>query len=204
MIATLAIIWTLHVAAMLTPGANVLLITQLSASGNARGAACAALGITAGAAIWSSSAVLGVHTLFTAFPSVRILIQVAGALYLFYLALRLWRSQSSVPGPTALFSSTRAFRMGLFTNLSNPKSALFFGSVFSAALPVSPAAPVLFGVIALIVLNALWWHLLLAYVFSRAPVQSGYAAQSGLLSRLAGALLGALGVGLLIASLREV
>jgi threonine/homoserine/homoserine lactone efflux protein len=89
------------------------------------------------------------------------------------------------------------------TNLSNPKSALFFGSVFSAALPTTPDAIVLAAAVMLIVLNALCWHLLLAFLFSRKAVQAGYAAKVGLFARLAGAIVGALGMSLLVASLSE-
>lgn len=38
---------------------------------------------------------------------------------------------------------------------------------------------------------------------SRATIRAGYAAQRGLFSRLAGAAVGALGMSLLVASLRE-
>jgi threonine/homoserine/homoserine lactone efflux protein len=203
MLSTFATIWFLHVAALLTPGANVLLVSQLAASGARRSAVYAAWGITVGAAIWSSAAVLGVSALFAAFPAARLVLQVAGAMYLLYVATRLWRSRSARPanadGPTI----ARAFRAGLLTNLSNPKSALFFGSVFSAALPANPGAGLLAAAVLLVVLNALAWHLLLAFIFSRKAVQAGYAAQRGVFTRVAGAVVGALGLSLLFASLRE-
>ena len=68
MVSTFVTIWLLHVAAMLTPGANVLLVTQLAASGQRRSASYAALGVASGAAIWSTAAVLGVTALFAGFP----------------------------------------------------------------------------------------------------------------------------------------
>lgn len=204
MLSTLLTIWLLHMAALITPGANVLLISQLAASGQTRGATQAALGVATGAAIWSSAAVLGVHALFAAFPAFRLGLQWAGALYLLYIASRLWRSTSS---PTAAaappMGGWRAYRLGLLTNLSNPKSALFFGSVFSTALPAQPGSGMLAAAVLLIVCNAAAWHLGLAYVFSRRRVQASYAAQRGWIGRVAGATLGALGIGLLVASLRE-
>jgi threonine efflux protein len=204
MLSTFVTIWLLHVAALITPGANVLLVSQLAASGQQRSAMRAALGVAAGAAVWSSAAVLGVHALFVAFPTVRLVLQVAGALYLLYIASKLWRAQAAVADSSAPdLPAWRAFRLGLLTNLSNPKSALFFGSVFSAALPPEPTAVMLAGAVVLIVGNALVWHLGLAYVFSRRRVQAGYAAQRGIVGRLAGAALGALGLSLLFASLRE-
>lgn len=45
MLSTLIGIWLLHVAALLSPGANVLLVSQLAASDRAGSAAFAALGI---------------------------------------------------------------------------------------------------------------------------------------------------------------
>jgi threonine efflux protein len=200
MLSTFITIWLLHVAALITPGANVLLVSQLAASGQPKSAMRAALGVAAGAAVWSSAAVLGVHALFVAFPTVRLVLQVAGALYLLYIASKLWRAQAAVAdSSTPAMPAWRAFRLGLLTNLSNPKSALFFGSVFSAALPPEPGAAMLAGAVALIVANALFWHLGLAYVFSRRRVQAGYAAQRGIVGRLSGAALGALGLSLLVA-----
>jgi hypothetical protein len=62
-----------------------------------------------------------------------------GGAYLLYLANRLWRSK---PGPTeqapVAVSRMKAFRLGLLTNLSNPKAALFFGSVFATSFPAHP------------------------------------------------------------------
>jgi len=79
---------------------------------------------------------------------------------------------------------------------------VFFGSVFSAALPDHANAGLFVAVAVLVVVNALWWHLLLAYLFSRKSVQSGYAAKRTLFTRLAGAVVGGLGLALLLGSLR--
>lgn len=203
MLTTFATIWVLHVAALLTPGANVLLVSYLAATGNRSSAAYAALGVTIGAFIWSSAAVLGINALFAAFPAARMLLQVTGALYLLFVASRLWRASAPTAQKPEPLSAARALRAGLLTNLSNPKSALFFGSVFSAALPANPSAAVLVAAVALVVVNALSWHLLLALVFSHKAMQAGYAAQRGAFARLAGAVVGGLGLSLLVASVRE-
>jgi threonine/homoserine/homoserine lactone efflux protein len=204
MLTTLLTIWLLHVAALVTPGANVLLVSQLAAGDRARSAAFAALGVAVGAALWSGAAVLGVDAVFAAFPRFRLALQVAGAAYLLYIASRLWRAGPAATGNAASSPSpAAAFRLGLLTNATNPKSALFFGSIFSAALPARPGATLLVCAVALVVLNALSWHLFLAYVFSRGRVRQAYARQSRLLNRLGGALAGGFGLSLLAASIRE-
>ena len=66
MATTFVSIWFILVAAMLSPGANVL-ITQPAASDRTRSAAFGALGMTVGAGIWATSAVLGINVLFQSF-----------------------------------------------------------------------------------------------------------------------------------------
>ncbi|WP_411879597.1 LysE family translocator [Polaromonas sp. YR568] len=204
MFSILFTIWFLHVAAMMSPGANVLLVSQLAASDRARSAVFAALGVTAGAAIWSLCAVLGVNAIFQVFPGLRLALQVAGGLYLLYVASRLWRSGSAaLDGRGPAVSSAAAFRLGFLTNITNPKSALFFGSVFAASFPAAPSAGLQAAAVAMIITNALCWHLLLAYLFSRERVRLAYSGARGTFNRIASVAVGALGLGLLAASLRE-
>ena len=204
MISTLLTIWLLHAAALLSPGANVLLVSQLAASDRGRSAVFAALGVTLGALLWASFAVLDVHAVFGAFPGLRLGLQVLGGVYLLYVAARLWRSRGAeLVDSAVVVSRSAAFRLGFLTNITNPKSALFFGSVFTASFPAAPGLALQVSAVAMIVINALCWHTLLAYLFSRPRVRAGYARSRNTANRLASALLGALGVGLLVATFRE-
>ena len=205
MFSTLATIWVLHVAAMMSPGANVLLVSQLAASNNAPNAMRAALGVAVGAAIWSASAVLGVNAVFSAFPSVRLGLQVVGGVYLLWVASRLWRANGpDLSEAVVEMSGWAAFRRGFLTNITNPKSALFFGSVFAASFPAAPSHTLQIAAVVMIVINALTWHTLLAYLFSRSRVRQAYARHKARANRVAGLLLGTMGAGLLAVSLREV
>lgn len=204
MISTLFTIFCLHVAAMMTPGANVLLISQLAASDRSRSAAFAALGVTVGAAIWATCAVLGINAIFQAFPWLHLALQVTGGLYLLYVASRLWRSGGmELNGSAPYVSSTAAFRLGFLTNITNPKSALFFGSVFAASFPVTPSPILQVAAVTMIVINALCWHSLLAYFFSRSRIRAAYSRASRISNRIASVAVGALGLSLLVVSLRE-
>lgn len=55
----------------------------------------------------------------------------------------------------------------------------------------------------MVVVNALCWHLLLAYAFSRGRVRIAYARARNFANRIAAAVVGVLGLGLLAATLRE-
>lgn len=204
MLSTFITIWILHVAAMVSPGPNVLLVSQLAASDRARSAAFAALGVTCGAGLWATCAVLGVNVVFVAFPGLCLALQIAGGVYLLYVAIRLWRSSgAALVGPASSVSSWAAFRRGFLTNITNPKVALFFGSIFAASFPAAPGPMLQASVVAMVVLNALCWHTLVAYLFSRERVRAAYARTRGVANRTASFVMGALGLSLLVESLRE-
>src|SRR6185295_10808026 len=95
MLSTFATIWVLHVSAMMSPGPNVLLVSQLAASDRARSAVLAAVGVACGATLWATCAVLGVHVVFVVFPGLRLALQITGGVYLLYVAIRLWRSSGA-------------------------------------------------------------------------------------------------------------
>lgn len=201
MFRTLVAVWLLHLAALLMPGPNVLLVSQLAATGDRRAAACAAAGVAIGAGIWSCAAGLGVGALFAGLPAFRLALQFMGAGYLIHAGLRMWRDPPPPGAAPGRLSRRRALQAGLLTNLSNPKAALFFGGVFTAVLPARPGGALLLASIALVLANAMAWHLLLALFFSRRRVQTAFALRRVAFSRVAGAALGAFGVSLLVSAL---
>lgn len=204
MLTSLVAIAVLHWVVLVTPGANVLVVSQLAASGYRRAACFAALGVTVVAVVWASLAVLGVHAVFVAHPRLRAMLQVAGGLYLCYVAVRLWRSGVSAQQVSqSELAPFAAFRLGFLTNILNPKSALFFGSVFATALPAETSAFLLAAAVAVVFVNALGWHLFLAVAFSQPKVQAAYARQRKALNHVASALVGTFGMRLLLSTLTE-
>jgi threonine efflux protein len=118
--------------------------------------------------------------------------------------VRLWKSGVNVADAAGIrMSPAAAFRLGFLTNIMNPKSALFFGSVFATALPLQPSSELLAAAVAVVVVNALFWHMLLAIAFSHRLVQAMYARQRLIISRIAGALVGVFGLRLLFAVASE-
>ncbi|APV51887.1 lysine transporter LysE [Betaproteobacteria bacterium GR16-43] len=204
MLATLITVWLLYVAAMVSPGANVLLVSQLAASGQVRSARFAGVGVAAGAGIWATCAIFGVNAVFQAFPVLRNALQLAGGLYLLYLASRLWRSGGMAwTADAAIVSRAAAFRLGLLTNITNPKAALFFGSVFAASFPAQPSMALQVSAVTVVVASALAWYSMLAYLLSRSRIRAAYARTHRVTSRVASITFGALGLGLLSQALTQ-
>jgi threonine efflux protein len=204
MLTTLLTVALLHWFVLVTPGPNVLVVSQLAADGHRKAACFAALGVTLVAVAWSLLAILGVNAVFAAHPRLRLALQIAGGVYLCYVAVRLWRARAST-GKTLSSSvaPTAAFRLGFFTNIMNPKSALFFGSVFATALPPQPSTALLVAVVTMVLVNAFCWHMFLAFAFSHHRIQAVYATQRKVLNRVAGALVGAFGLRLIVTTVGE-
>lgn len=204
MFRTLLTVWLLYLGAMVSPGPNVLLVSQLAASAGRRTAGFAGLGVAVGAGVWASCAVLGVHAFFLTFPRMRLALQLIGAVYLLYIATRLWRSSAASTGSlVSARSPWVAFRMGALTNLTNPKAALFFGSVFATSFPAQPSAVLQLGSVAVVVFSAVGWYSVLAFLFSRDSVVQRYARASSLISRVASACFGTIGMSLVYGTIRE-
>lgn len=205
MLTTFLTIAVLHWVALVTPGVNFVLILQLAA-GSPRSVSLAAVaGITTVTFLWALLAILGMGAAFSAHPALRQAFQIAGGAYLCYVAWKLWRSPAAVATEVKAVTTSRAaaFRMGFITNVFNPKTALFFGSVFATALPPSPGPVVLTGAVLLCWFNAVVWHVFLALAFSHGRVQSAYQRGRTVFNRGAAGLVGAFGLRLLVTTMQE-
>ncbi len=204
MLPSLIAIALLHWAVLLVPGFNVVLLAQL-AGGQRRATALAAVaGMTTATFAWATLAVMGIGVVFSTQPMLRQAVQVAGGLYLLYLAFNLWRSGASVAAePQGTLSNSAAFRVGFMTSALNPKIALFYGSVFATALPPSPSWVHVASAVALVYFNSVVWHTSLAFAFSQKAVQRAYLRNFARLTKVSGAVVGAFGLRLIVGTLQE-
>lgn len=205
MLTTFLTIAILHWVALVTPGVNFVLILQLAAGSPRSVSLSAAAGITTVTFLWALLAILGMGAAFSAHPALRQAFQIAGGAYLCYVAWKLWRAPAAVATEVKAVTTSRAaaFRMGFITNVFNPKTALFFGSVFATALPPSPGPAVLAGAVLLCWFNAVVWHVFLALAFSHGRVQSAYQRGRTVFNRGAAGLVGAFGLRLLVTTMQE-
>ena len=131
--------WFIHLLAAASPGPTILMAARTGANEGMRSAVFLSLGFGLGMLVWAIAALFGLALLFQVAPAVFWGFKLAGGLFLLWLALQMWRHASD-PLPEASLSSTprsaaSAIRLGLATQLSNPKPALFFGAVFPGTIP---------------------------------------------------------------------
>ena len=94
-------------------------------------------------------------------------------------------------------------RLGLVTNLLNPKSALFYSSVFAAVLPVEAPVNIQAAVVLLVLFNAVLWHSFLAKALSNERAKAFYVRQQRGLNRFAALCFGLFGARLLVQGVKE-
>ena len=117
----------------LTPGPDVLYIVSNSLRTGVRAGIVAGLGITAGCFVHIVAAAVGVGTLMATSAAAFTVLKVIGAAYLLYLGVRMVLSRPQPPADldaVAAAGGERSLKTiflgGFWTNVLNPKVALFF------------------------------------------------------------------------------
>lgn len=177
-LAAFATAWFLHLLAAASPGPAVLMTARTGVTEGFRTAALLAVGIGAGAVVWAVAALFGLALLFELAPAALWAFKIAGALFLLWLAVGMWRHAAEPLGSAGADAMPRsrgsALRLGLFTQLANPKPAVFFGAVFIGTVPPGTTWPWLAALLAAVFLNELACNLVVARAFSFTAVRAGY------------------------------
>ncbi|WP_203296483.1 LysE family translocator [Luteirhabdus pelagi] len=124
----------------ISPGPdNIYVLTQSLTNGVKSGIATTA-GLISGCIVHTTLLAFGISAIITASPNIFYAIKVFGAIYLLFLAYRVFRSDASISitekreTPQTSVSYARLFRIGVTMNLVNPKVMLFFLAFFPAFL----------------------------------------------------------------------
>ncbi len=137
---TLVVFALACVALTATPGPDMLLIASRSASQGRLAGLATYIGIAFGLYCHALAAAFGLSKLFLAAPIAYDAVRIIGAIYLLYLAWGALTSNGNASElkKTRLISFWVMFRQGMFTNLLNPKVALFVLALFPQF--IEPAA----------------------------------------------------------------
>nr|CRH05643.1 Threonine efflux protein [Candidatus Magnetococcus massalia] len=202
---TLLSVASIWIVAVITPGPNFLLTLQTTLSHSRQHALYGVVGIAIGTALWGSAGFLGIALLFQAAPWLYVGVKVVGGGYLIYLGIRLlWSSYHPAPQQTSRTVTNGGrwamLRIGLWTNLSNPKSALFVSSLFASTLSQTPSLGQGIATIAIMTTLSFSWYALVALLFSTPRITQLYQQAKQRIDRMAGVLF--IGFGSLLASQR--
>lgn len=190
-----------HLLAVVSPGPTFLVVARTAAGGSRLAAMVAALAVGIGAVTWAAAALFGLQALLVRFDWLYVALRIAGGLYLVYVGVMLIRhaghgepTAALAVGATSAPSLARVFRAALMVQFSNPKVAVFFGSVFLTLLPVGAPAWTTAAVLAIVFANEVGWFSLVALLFSGGAVRAAYRRARVWIERLTGGVLAALGL----------
>lgn len=203
--ALLSLVATLALGTI-SPGPSFVMIARTSVARSRAHGVAAGIGIGAGGTCFAAAALIGLHAVMLAVPMVYVALKIVGGLYLCYLGWRIFngaRQPLTLDGASDADAASlrRAFTLGLATQLSNPKAAIVYASVFAALLPKSYG--IAFAATALLAVFAIetGWYVLVAYTLSSAGPRSIYLNCKTAVDRATGFVLVALGVKLLVSDI---
>lgn len=198
------------VAMIVAPGPDVVQVIRVAPRSTRAGIMCA-LGICTGIVVWLTASLAGLSTLIAARPSLLGLLQLVGGGFLLWMAYGSIRSglmqrssalnsarstsQDSMENAGSFdeedITAGRAYKLGLLTNLSNPKALVFFGAVFAQFIrPDMGLEWTVFIAIILTVVSVAWFSTFALIVRAAARFLTKYSAHLDIGS---GLIFGALG-----------
>lgn len=161
-----------------SPGPATLAIAGTSMGAGRRAGLALASGITTGSLAWSLAAAFGLGALMLANAWALEIVRFFGAAYLLYLAFRSARSalRRGEGEAVALKGGLSAlYAKGLALHLTNPKAILFFGALYSLAIPADASPSTLAAVVGAIGLQSFAIFHGYALLFSTPALARGYA-----------------------------
>lgn len=201
--AILANLLLIHLLMAMVPGPNTVTVGYYAAGQSRRAGLITAAGVALASAIWLAASLAGLGALMLRAEWLLRAVRLVGAAYLIWVGLGLLLRRTAPPAARPQPIRARPFRAGLLTTLSNPKSALFWTSIFAVVLP--PEAPLGFrlSVLGLITLQAFLWYGLVALVFSARRTRALGPRAGRIARRIAGLAMTGFGLRLVLDLRRE-
>lgn len=192
--------------AVIVPGPDTFLLLRLGVR-DRRAAVLGGFGVMIGNTLWTSASVLGLAALMRALPAALPTLQAIGSLALVWMGaqsirggvatLRL-RTPENSPRPEPARITEHPLRLGIITNLSNPKALLFFTALFAQLLP--PGATALDRALVLVGFTAIGviWFTAFAICMSARRFQRWFGRATPFIDIAAGVVFLAVAAGVLL------
>ncbi|WP_074383271.1 MULTISPECIES: LysE family transporter [Acinetobacter] len=186
----------LHFVAQLSPGPDVLLIAKSAASTTRQNALKIIAGISAGIVVWVVLTLAGFTVLIEQFPWVQQVLMLLGGVFLAKMGwamlkggVRSFRNKHQPEDDSnELAQPKNYFMLGLWTNLSNPKTLIYFSSVFSLALSSSASEYLKAQLAVIIPLQTFITFALLMLLISQPKIKALYQRSGSYIDIVSGGL----------------
>lgn len=192
--------------AAMSPGPNFLISAQSTLLLGRRKGFATVVGIVCGTVVWGLAGFFGVSAVMAASPTAFVILSIIGGGYLIYLGLRLIYGSLGASGMGAALqedmpTEASAWRRGLLTNLSNPKTVAFVGSLFVATLPAPTPLWVGLSAVTIMAVTSFTWYSLVVATLAWPQIQNAYHKAQGWIDATAGMVFIVLGMRLAVSDI---
>jgi threonine/homoserine/homoserine lactone efflux protein len=115
-------------ALILAPGPDMLYVISRGITQGRKAGMLSAIGVICGILVHTTAAALGLTLILQSSAIAFLLVKYLGAVYLIYLGIKAWRDKGTFDLQTSTSSASlrKIFWQGVFSNVLNPKIAIFF------------------------------------------------------------------------------
>lgn len=186
----------LHFVAQLSPGPDILLIAKSAASTTRQNALKIIAGISAGIVVWVVLTLAGFTVLIGQFPWIQQALMLLGGMFLAKMGWAMlkggvysFKNRHQTDDDTnGQVQAKNYFMLGLWTNLSNPKTLIYFSSVFSLALSSSASDYLKAQLAVIIPLQTFVTFALLMLLISQPKIKTLYQRSGSYIDMISGGL----------------
>ena len=197
-----AVLGTLAIG-VVSPGPSFVMVAREAVSVSRANGVAAALGMGLGGTVFALAALGGLQAVLLAVPLLYSTLKVLGGLYLCYLGYRIYAGAKQ-PLSTTVDRTDNAERsvrislwFGLTTQLSNPKTAIVYASVFATFLPSHLSVPLAAALVAVVFALEACWYAIVATLLSAPAPRRAYVGCKTFVDRAAGMVMFGLGLKLI-------
>jgi RhtB (resistance to homoserine/threonine) family protein len=193
---------TIAALAVISPGADFAIITKNTVSYGRNAGYSAALGIALSTWIHTFYCLVGVALIIKQSPILFNAVKLLGVGYLIYIGITTMLSKFNAPANSSQLSSknylVKSLRQGFLSNATNPKTTLFYLSIFTMVVNKNTTLlmQVFYGLI--ICLLHLIWFCLISYLISHPKIKHIFDRNIGKINKFVGAVLILLAVKILL------
>ncbi|MDR6630992.1 threonine efflux protein [Acinetobacter lwoffii] len=186
----------LHFVAQLSPGPDILLIAKSAASTTRQNALKIIAGISAGIVVWVVLTLAGFTVLIDQFPWIQQALMLLGGIFLAKMGWAMLKGgvhsfknrHQTDEDTNGQVQAKNYFMLGLWTNLSNPKTLIYFSSVFSLALSSSASDYLKAQLAVIIPLQTFITFALLMLLISQPKIKTLYQRSGSYIDMISGGL----------------
>lgn len=198
--------WAALAIAAISPGPNMVAVASRGLGSGRVSALMVALGIATGGFAWAILTLLGFAALFERFPELLRALGIVGGLYLAWLGYKGWRAAiKGVPGEIAPQQGDGVWRdicHGMVVTATNPKVALLWASLSTlvGGQTTSVSSLILFACGSSLILFVIYGGY--GLLFSVGGVRRLYVQFQKASEAVFGTIFGAIGIGMVLRSLK--